>query len=59
MHASYLALKRAGVPAELHVYEAGGHGFGLRPTGKNSATWPARCEDWMRDRGLIKATAAR
>jgi len=50
----YLALKRAGVPAELHVYESGGHGFGLRPTGKNSATWPARCEDWMRDRGLLK-----
>ena len=55
----YLALKRAGVPAELHVYETGGHGFGLRPTGKNSATWPARCEDWMRDRGLIKPMAAR
>ena len=50
----YLALKHAGVPAELHVYESGGHGFGLRPTGKASATWPARCEDWMRDRGLLK-----
>ena len=50
----YLALKRAGVPAELHVYETGGHGFGLRPTGKPSATWPARCEDWMRARGLFK-----
>ena len=33
----YLALKRAGVPAELHVYESGGHGFGLRPTGKTGA----------------------
>ncbi len=55
----YLALKRASVPAELHVYETGGHGFGLRPTGKNSATWPARCEDWLRDRGLIKARAAK
>ncbi|WP_435008929.1 alpha/beta hydrolase [Tundrisphaera lichenicola] len=53
----YLALKRAGVPAELHVYETGGHGFGLRPTGKPSATWPARCEDWMRDRGILKAKA--
>ncbi len=53
----YLALKRAGVPAELHVYETGGHGFGLRPTGKNSATWPKRCEEWMRDRGLLKARA--
>ncbi len=55
----YLALERAGVAAELHVYETGGHGFGLRPTGKNSATWPARCEDWMRDRGLIKPMASK
>ena len=55
----YLALRRASVPAELHVYETGGHGFGLRSTGKNSATWPARCEDWMRDRGLLKPMATR
>jgi acetyl esterase/lipase len=50
----YLALKRAGVPAELHVYENGGHGFGLRPTGKNSATWPKRCEEWLDSRGILK-----
>lgn len=30
--ALYLALKKAGVPAELHVYSSGGHGFGLQPT---------------------------
>jgi acetyl esterase/lipase len=50
----YLALKRAGVPAELHVYETGGHGFGMRPSPKAYATWPKRCEEWMRDRGLLK-----
>jgi acetyl esterase/lipase len=43
----YLALKRAGVSAELHIYASGGHGFGLRPTGKPSATWPQRCEEWL------------
>jgi acetyl esterase/lipase len=53
----YLALKRAGVPAELHIYSSGGHGFGLRPTGKPSATWPARCEEWMRDQGILKPAA--
>jgi acetyl esterase/lipase/ubiquinone/menaquinone biosynthesis C-methylase UbiE len=51
----YLALKRAAVPAELHIYASGGHGFGLRPTGKPAATWPKRCEDWLRASGVIKA----
>ncbi len=55
--AMYLALKRAGVPAELHIYTNGGHGFGLRPTATSAApTWPARCEEWMRIRGLLKQT---
>lgn len=50
----YLALKRAGVPAELHVYAAGGHGFGLRPSSSPSSTWPQRCAEWFRDQGLLK-----
>ncbi len=49
----YLALKRAGVPAELHVYSTGGHGFGLRPTGKPSSTWPKSCEAWLRVQGIL------
>jgi acetyl esterase/lipase len=53
--AMYLALRRANVPAELHIYAAGGHGFGLRPTGKPCATWPQRCEEWLRDIGVLKA----
>jgi hypothetical protein len=40
----YLALNRAGLSAELHIYASGGHGFGMRPTGKPVATWPKRCE---------------
>ena len=53
----YLALKRAGVPAELHVYAAGGHGFGLRTTTKPVCTWPQRCEEWMKNQGIVEGTA--
>jgi acetyl esterase/lipase len=55
----YLALKRANVPAELHIYAGGGHGFGMRSTGKPIATWPKRCEEWMRATGIIKADGGR
>jgi acetyl esterase/lipase len=50
----YLALRRAGVPAELHVYASGGHGYGLRKTSQPCTTWPDRCADWLRQRGLLK-----
>jgi acetyl esterase/lipase len=53
------ALKQAGVPAELHVYASGGHGFGLRPSDKPCSTWPQRCADWMKSRGLLKRSASR
>lgn len=43
-----LALKRAKVPAELHLYPTGGHGYGLRRTDKLVTTWPDRAADWMR-----------
>lgn len=52
--ALYLALKRAKIPAELHVYESGGHGFGLRESDKPVSSWPSRCAEWMRSRGLLK-----
>jgi acetyl esterase/lipase len=44
----YTELKKANVPAELHVYVAGGHGFGLRPSEHACSTWPQRCEEWMK-----------
>jgi len=50
----FLALKKAGVPADLHVYSSGGHGFGLRPSDQPIATWPQRCADWLKLRGLLK-----
>lgn len=49
----YLALKRVGVPAELHIYSTGGHGFGLRPSPNPCSTWPQRCADWLRTQGFL------
>src|SRR5581483_1899653 len=48
----YLALHKAGVPAELHVYENGPHGVGLAPTDATLSSWPDRLAAWMRGRGL-------
>ncbi|MDR3634585.1 MAG: alpha/beta hydrolase [Isosphaeraceae bacterium] len=53
----YLAFKQAGVPAELHVYGSGGHGFGMRPSDKPHASWPQRCEDWMRSQKILSPAA--
>ena len=50
----YLALKNARVPAEMHLYAAGGHGYGLRPSDKTVTTWPRRAEEWMRSLGLLE-----
>jgi acetyl esterase/lipase len=50
----YMALRKARVPAELHIYEKGGHGYGLAPKDPVLASWPARCEDWLSGRGVIK-----
>lgn len=49
----YLALRQLKVPAEMHVYATGGHGFGLRPSDKPVCTWPKRCEEWMKSQGLL------
>jgi acetyl esterase/lipase len=47
------ALEQAGVPVELALYEHGGHGFGLVADPIPAAQWPARCETWLRERGLL------
>lgn len=48
-----VALRKAQVPFELHVYPSGGHGYGLRPSRDCVTTWPARAADWMKSRGLL------
>ncbi|HUT95349.1 MAG TPA: alpha/beta hydrolase [Thermoguttaceae bacterium] len=50
----YLALRRAKVPAELHVYRQGRHGLGLAPDVPGTGNWPKQCEDWMRGLGLLE-----
>ena len=45
--AFYLALRQAGVPAELHVYERGPHGVGLAPEDVALSSWPDRLADWL------------
>jgi len=54
----YAALRKAGVPAEIHVYLHGGHGFGM--TGRTPefakwpvSGWPARFKEWMLDQGFL------
>jgi len=51
----YIALKRAGVPAELHIYATGGHGFGMRDSKNPVSQWPDRCTEWMRSQGILSA----
>lgn len=50
----YYALKEAGVPAWMHLYSKGGHGYGLRDTGAEVNSWPDRAEDWFREIGVIE-----
>jgi acetyl esterase/lipase len=47
------ALKKAGVPCDIHVYAHGGHGFGLRPTENPCTHWPKACEQWMQRNGWL------
>ena len=50
----YARLRQNRVPAELHIYSKGGHGYGLRPSKNPVSTWPARLEDWLRSSGWLK-----
>jgi endo-1,4-beta-xylanase len=50
----FLKLQAAKVPAELHIYATGGHGFGVRSDrGLAEETWPARFVEWMKDMNLL------
>jgi len=47
------ALKTTGVPVETHIYDAGGHGFGLRKSEFPAHTWPDRAAEWLKHRKLL------
>jgi fermentation-respiration switch protein FrsA (DUF1100 family) len=49
----YSALRRAGVSAELHIYQEGAHGVGLEPNHGPVSEWPKRCAEWLGVRGLL------
>ena len=49
----YSALRKAGVPAEMHIYEKGPHGVGLAPADPILSTWTARLRDWLSLRGVL------
>ena len=50
----YLALKRAGVSAELHIYASGDHDFGVRQNGRLPATWTLLCVNWLKSLQLLR-----
>lgn len=52
--AYYTALTKSSVRAELHLFEKGGHGYGLRSSKYPVSGWPKLCEAWMKSIGVIK-----
>ena len=49
----YMALKNAGVPAEMHLYAQGGHAFGLRHSEFPVTAWPHLVETWLGTIGML------
>ena len=54
----YTAWQQAGVPAELHIYAKGGHGFGMRRPGQPVQGWTDRLREWLDQLGLLKPAKA-
>jgi acetyl esterase/lipase len=52
----YLALKRAGIPAELHIYADTTHDFGVRKSDQPYSAWTESCANWLRHQGFLKPT---
>jgi len=53
----YQALKRAGIPTELHIYAGAAHDFGVRPSDRPCSTWTRSCVEWLRNQELLKPRA--
>src|SRR6185369_11399008 len=52
----YLALKRAGIPTELHVYAGAAHDFAVRKVDHPCSTWTVRCIEWLENQGFLKSS---
>ncbi|MBN1185082.1 MAG: alpha/beta hydrolase [Bacteroidales bacterium] len=48
-----LALRKNKIPCELHIYEKGGHGYGLGRSDNTESTWPEACKKWLKAHGLL------
>jgi acetyl esterase/lipase len=57
--AYYVALQKAGVPTEMHLYAQGGHAFGLRPSKLPISQWPRLVETWLGTIGIVDRAHAR
>ena len=55
----YSALVKAGVPAEMHIFQHGGHGSGLAPANPQLSCGRTLLIKWMRERGYAAAAAGR
>jgi len=53
--AFYLALRKAKVPAEMHIFLKGQHGIGLGVNRGAASAWPGLCQKWMEESGFLKA----
>jgi dipeptidyl aminopeptidase/acylaminoacyl peptidase len=53
-----MALKKEHVPAEMHIFPTGGHGYGLRASTNGVTTWPQLAEQWMQRNGFLTAAPA-
>lgn len=50
----YMALQKNNIPAEMHIYPYGGHGFSLAIGKGYLSSWPDRCHDWLKNMGTVK-----
>lgn len=50
-----LALKKFSIPCELHIYQSGGHGYGLGKSKNTEISWPDACEKWLKAKGIIES----
>ncbi len=48
-----MALKKFKIPCELHIFETGGHGYGLGRSKGTESAWPELCKKWLQARGLL------
>jgi acetyl esterase/lipase len=51
----YVALKRADIPVELHIFATGDHDFGVRQNDKLPSSWTNLCVRWLRSQGLLQS----